>query len=337
MFNGDIATARVDAFGNRRTFGGGLTLLIKTGLPPRTCWKCTVTYPASSFGMLPRSGGTGFSRRRSARIEPFPLGNDHLLTGTRFGRTNPADIGYWYRKAWRLWKMNSPWCNPHICRATCGWLAFYMKTPALFSLGFLLSACIAPAQDASAPPSGANLAVVAKPSSSSVSGDTRTSALNDGSNPRSSRGDRRGTYGNWPSRGTQWVQYEWSQPISTRQIEVYWWDDNQGVRLPKASRLKYWDGNEFVPVANASGLGVEGNKFNATTFDEVTTAKLRLEMDGDAENSTGILEWRVLDSGKSPDFPPTVSAGVDRVVILGGKTYLDGQAKSLKPGGAAGN
>ena len=182
---------------------------------------------------------------------------------------------------------------------------------------------------------GVNMAVVATPSCSSVSGDTSEAALNDGSNPRSSRGDRRGTYGNWPSRGTQWVQYDWSQPISTKQIEVYWWDDQQGVRLPKASRLKYWDGKEFVPVANASGLGVEANKFNVSTFNEVTTSKLRLEMDGDGEYSTGILEWRVLDSGKSPDFPPSAVAGVDRVVILGGKTYLSGKVKSLKANNAA--
>lgn len=192
------------------------------------------------------------------------------------------------------------------------------------ALLLLPSALLAQSADA------VNMAVVATPSSSFVSGDTRNEALNDGSNPRSSRGDRRGTYGNWPSRGTQWVQYDWNQPISAKQIEVYWWDDQQGVRLPKASRLKYWDGKEFVSVANASGLGVEGNKFNVMTFDEVTTAKLRLEMDGDAEFSTGILEWRVLDSGKSPDFPPTVVAGVDRVVILGGKTYLSGAVKSLK-------
>src|SRR5207253_3660795 len=35
--------------------------------------------------------------------------------------------------------------------------------------------------------------------------------------------------------------------------------------------------------------------------------------------------------GKSPDFPPTVSAGVDRDVVLGGKTYLSGKVKLLKP------
>ena len=132
------------------------------------------------------------------------------------------------------------------------------------------------------------------------------------------------------------MQYEWSQPIRTERIEVYWWDDRQGVRLPKGSRLKYWDGKEFVPVNNPNGLGVEGDKFNVTTFDEVTSSKLRLEMDGDGEFSTGILEWRVLDSGRSPDFPPRVVAGVDRVVILGGRSYLSGQVQLLKPGSASG-
>jgi len=182
---------------------------------------------------------------------------------------------------------------------------------------------------------GVNLAVVAQPSCSYISGDTTSAALNDGYDPRSSRDNRRGSYGNWPRRGTQWVQYDWSQPISTNRIDVYWWDDQQGVRLPKAVRLLYWDGNAFVPVANASGLGLAGSQYNTTTFDEVQTAKLKLEIDSNETFSTGILEWKVYDSGKSPDFPPTVTAGVDRVVVLGGKTYLAGTIKVLKGDAAA--
>ena len=185
-------------------------------------------------------------------------------------------------------------------------------------------------QNPVAPPdSGANLAVVAEPSSSYVSGDTTLAALNDEYEPGSSRDRSRGSYGNWPRRGTQWVQYDWSQPISTRKTDVYWWDDRRGVRLPKACRLLYWDGEDFVPVGNPSGLGTAESQYNTTTFDEVTTSKLRLEIDGDSTFSTGILEWKVIDCGKSPDFPPSVEAGVDRVVVLGGKTYLSGAVKTL--------
>jgi DUF1680 family protein len=176
-----------------------------------------------------------------------------------------------------------------------------------------------------------NLAVVATAASSHVSGDTSLAALNDGHTPRNSQDNRRGSYGNWPRTGTQWVEYDWSRPISTRQIEVYWWDDHRGVRLPKTCRAKFWDGNGFIEITNAAGLGVAGDQFNVTTFPEITTAKLRLEMDGGEDFSTGILEWRVLDSGNSPDFPPAVLAGADRDVMLDGKTYLSGTVKFLKP------
>jgi len=182
-----------------------------------------------------------------------------------------------------------------------------------------------------------NLALAATPSASYVSGDTSVGALNDGNAPENSLERGPGSYGNWPRTGTQWVQYDWSQPISTRQVEVYWWDDHQGVRLPKACRLLYWNGQAFVPVGHPAGLGVAGDQFNVTTFDEVQTTRLRLEMDGSEQFSTGLLEWRVNDSGKSPDFPPTVVAGVDRTVILAGKTYLSGRVRYLKPAQPADN
>jgi len=175
-----------------------------------------------------------------------------------------------------------------------------------------------------------NLALAATPSSSYCSGDTTVEALNDDFSPRNSADNRHHSYGNWPTTGTQWVQYDWNQPIATRQMDIYWWIDGQGVGAPKSCRLLYWNGNEFVPVKNASGLGVAGSQFNTTTFDEVRTTKLRLEIDSDGRLSTGILEWKVYDSGNSPTFPPKVVAGVDRVVIIGGKTYLSGAARSLK-------
>ena len=170
---------------------------------------------------------------------------------------------------------------------------------------------------------GANLAVVATASTSFVSGHETITALNDGFTPANSNDKSRGAYGNWPQSGTQWVQYEWNRPIKANGVDVYWFDDQRGVRLPKACRLKYWDGSSFVPVPGITGLGLAANKFNASTFAEITTTRLRLEMDGQEKFSTGILEWRVYDSGGSANFAPSVSAGVDRVVVLPGQTYLD--------------
>jgi len=90
--------------------------------------------------------------------------------------------------------------------------------------------------------------------------------------------------------------------------------------------MKYWNGGDFVEVPGAQGLGIEGNRFNHIAFPALKTAKLRLEMDSADQSSTGVAEWRVEDSGQSPNFAPTVTAGIDRTVVLPGRTYLAGQA-----------
>lgn len=177
-----------------------------------------------------------------------------------------------------------------------------------------------------------NVAIAATPSASYCSGDTTVNALNDDYRVKNSADASHHTYGNWPRTNTQWVQYEWTKPIATTNIDVYWWADGRGVGLPKACRLLYWDGKDFVPVKNASGVGLARNVFNGTTFDEVQTTKLRLEIDSDGRLSTGVIEWKVYDSGKSSVFPPSVNAGMDRDVILGGKTYLSGAVKFVKGG-----
>jgi DUF1680 family protein len=177
-----------------------------------------------------------------------------------------------------------------------------------------------------------NLAKVATPSSRYTSGDTKLSALNDGITPSNSRDDQHSSYGNWPTVDTQWVQYDWSTPVTTNKIAVYWWIDRGGVGAPASYRLLYWNGSDFVPVSNARGLGVAADSFNTTSFDEVHTDKLRLEIASDGTHSTGILEWQVYSSGRVPAFPPVVDAGIDRTVVLGGQTYLRGKAVWLKPG-----
>jgi len=217
-------------------------------------------------------------------------------------------------------------CNKQLMNALVAGYSYALA----WVLGLNTSGALAQDTNSPAEP-GINLAPAASASSSYTSDDTTLRALNDDFAPRSSADARRGSYGNWPRNGTQWVQYDWSQPVSTRRSEVYWWDDHRGVRLPKSCRLLFWDGHAFVPVANASGLGVAADKFNETAFDEVTTARLRLEIDSDGDFSTGLLEWRVFDSGKTPELPPLVTAGVDRVVLLGGKTYLRGRVRSVKP------
>lgn len=176
-----------------------------------------------------------------------------------------------------------------------------------------------------------NLAKVGTPTASNASGDAKLAALNDGFQPASSHDHGHPVFGTWPHVDPQWVQYEWAKPVTTDRVDVYWWVDGQGVGAPASYKVTYWNGSEFVPVANAKGLGVEANTFNRTTFDAVKTDKLRLEIASDGTHSPGILEWKVYSSGPVPLFPPIAAAGVDRSVVLGGKTYLAGSADWLMP------
>ena len=170
----------------------------------------------------------------------------------------------------------------------------------------------------------ADLAAFAKPVTSYVSGNETLDAINNGTEPANSADHRNGAYGNWPKTGTQWVEYDWANPVSTDKIDVYWWRDGQGINLPSACRVLYWDGASFKEAASEKGLGISPDQYNTTTFQEITTSKLRLEFTGQGTFSTGILQWKVYDSGKSPKFPPKVAAGADRAVILQGKAYLKG-------------
>ena len=50
-----------------------------------------------------------------------------------------------------------------------------------------------------------------------------------------------------PGRGvdTQWVQYDWSKPVTTYKVNVYWWMDRGGVAAPASYRVLYWNGKDF--------------------------------------------------------------------------------------------
>ena len=198
-----------------------------------------------------------------------------------------------------------------------------------------------------------NLARVAVATSLTTTSENKISALNDGFVPASSRDRSNGRYalrGEWEQRDAppQWVQYAWSKPIAIDRVDVYWAIDAPApkaipgsesgrVLAPRAYRILYWNDSEFVPVAEPKGLGLAADCFNTTTFNPVTTDKLRLEVSPEDRHAAGVLEWQVFGSGKPPSLPPLVDAGLDRCVVMGGKTYLAGTAVWLRddPGNIA--
>lgn len=176
-----------------------------------------------------------------------------------------------------------------------------------------------------------NLAVVAT-TSASMRGGFNAAALNDGVAPVFIGNARPGGQNNRPQpRQNIWVQYEWAQPVSTKEVAVFWWDFNKNIRLPEAYRIQYWNGTAFVPVQNTNGMGKQVNQLNNTSFDEVKTTKIRLELDSADRGLQTVLEWVVFKTDNSASPAPLVSAGMDRDVMINGKTYLSASVKSVSP------
>jgi DUF1680 family protein len=202
-------------------------------------------------------------------------------------------------------------------------------------------------------PAELNLAKVAVASSNCGTSYSRISALNDGVVPADSQDRAAGFYSvsrdafySTPSEsGTaeslQWVQYEWSKPVDLDKIDIYWaidrprpkgfaGADRGRMSAPASYRILYWTGKDFAEVSGARGLGTAHDTFNTTTFKEVRTNILRLELIPEGEHAIGFLEWKVYNAGAVPSLPPIVHAGVDRSVVIGGQTYLSGNGVWLQ-------
>ncbi|MDR0796801.1 MAG: glycoside hydrolase family 127 protein, partial [Tannerella sp.] len=192
---------------------------------------------------------------------------------------------------------------------------------------FTFSQCKTDSRD-----TGLNMSVVAVGKISQTNGSSSvTTSLNDGiTNIRTGPVRIRPDQTPAPLQN-QYVEYEWTQPVRTGEIEVFWWDWEGTLALPQAYRLTYWDGNHFVPVKNPQGLNFSNAQYNKTTFDEVETTKLRLEIDSARQLRQSLLEWKVNQSPNSRNLPPIVATNGDRTVMLGTQTYLTASIKSVAP------
>jgi hypothetical protein len=117
-------------------------------------------------------------------------------------------------------------------------------------------------------------------------------AINDGVYPTSSNDSQDIRWGCWPETGTQWIELDWTQPITTNGSSVYFLDDGGGVRLPASWVVQYWNGSAWTNVANPSAYPAADNTFNAVSFDSVTTTKLRVSLQSGL-GSVGVIQWVV--------------------------------------------
>ncbi|HLI58042.1 MAG TPA: NEW3 domain-containing protein [Solirubrobacteraceae bacterium] len=156
------------------------------------------------------------------------------------------------------------------------------------------------------PPGTKDLALSATPSASYTSPWTTLEGLNSGIMPVQSADDNDLTpyWGDWPQNGTQWVEYDWKNPIMIDSTAVYWAWDGGGLQVPSSWTVQYWNGSAWTDVSGQSGDPTALNQFNWATFDPVTTTRLRLSMQSTGTASVGIVQWMV-PSGAHTQPPGT--------------------------------
>ena len=151
--------------------------------------------------------------------------------------------------------------------------------------------------------------------------------LNDGFDPSSSRDTSHGVWHNW--QGAQgdaaWVMYTWDVPVTIDGADAYYFTD--GNFAPKDAKLEYLaEDGQWHEVPNVSGLGVTLNQYNTTSFDPITTTKLRMTMNPKTLG-IGVIEWKVYGYGEFVDRSALKNAiatakGINTNLFVEGSKYL---------------
>lgn len=151
--------------------------------------------------------------------------------------------------------------------------------------------------------------------------------LNDGFDPSSSRDTSHGVWHNW--QGAQgdaaWVMYTWDVPVTIDGADAYYFTD--GNFAPKDAKLEYLaEDGQWHEVPNVSGLGVTLNQYNTTSFDPITTTKLRMTMNPKTLG-IGVIEWKAYGYGEFVDRSALKSAiatakGINTNLFVEGSKYL---------------
>src|SRR5690349_11930769 len=142
-----------------------------------------------------------------------------------------------------------------------------------------------------APGQGDNLARSATATASYTSSWESVAAVNDGIDPPTSNDTVNRRWGTWPDTGEQWILLTWPTAQTLRSADVYFFDDNGGVRLPASWRLQSWNGSAYADVTAPAGYPVAVNRYNAVNFNPVSTTRLRVVLQSGSA-SVGVLEAR---------------------------------------------
>ena len=125
---------------------------------------------------------------------------------------------------------------------------------------------------------------------------------------------------------TEWVQYDFPEPVTVDAVEVFWYDDPHGIDPPVSWRLLRREGSEWMELKTEEVPGVEPDRFNRVGFAPQSVSSLRLEAVTAPGKSAGLLEWRVLGGGSNHAGAAVPSASYSDVYAASLKALHDGDS-----------
>jgi len=145
-----------------------------------------------------------------------------------------------------------------------------------------------PLKEGSLPPG--NLALAATASASYTSPVDHIEEINDGTIAMSVNSRNRWTAYGSPN-SSDWVQLDFPAAVSVGRIQICWWADGGGVRLPKNYTIQYWNDGQWSDVTESKRARM--GKIDEVTVDPVQTDKLRITFEHNLPGKTGVTELMV--------------------------------------------
>jgi uncharacterized protein len=146
-----------------------------------------------------------------------------------------------------------------------------------------------------------SVASKAKVSVSFARGGMDSGRLNDQQMPRNATDGFAPNFDFWPHKGgSEWIAYEFENPVSVKGVTVSWFDDTgKGeCRLPKSWRLIYQDSSgAWKPAPGSAKYDIRKADPVKVAIQPVTTRALRIEVEQADGFSAGLYEWEV-EAGK---------------------------------------
>ena len=178
---------------------------------------------------------------------------------------------------------------------------------------------------------GTNLASIAVPDSrSGYRSEEYFSRIRDGKVTVGEEDVRESTFMLWSGRRSSnaRVSYEWTEAVKFSEAKIYWYSDTSRIALPESVKISYLDNEDYILIDSIPGSEIGADKISMFSFDPIQTNGLRLEVTNREGKMSAISEWEVI-SYEDVDYTPIVTAGIDRTVIKGGKTYLSAGYRSV--------